>query len=859
MATGKALNGKPYAGNPHVRFDEGEVASAATPRRGSLLYNKVEKCMTVLCLVGTVALTAAGAVYDETTGYVRLLWNGTASVMPLTTNHVYGVSGTTTNYVWSDHLALHAGMNYYANTWFRGWLQASSNPATVYPIPCNRFVLDNTDISWKCGYPSIMVFENEGLFALGKSTIKINQDSCVLGGIGGTITIQETSASTPFTWQTSSVGFATKGHGFYVLAKIVGDADQVMRITVPSDQYGRVFFMGDMSDYLGTVNTISNALYVGTSLATKAVNATSCGAVLTSGADGAEIFISKVSLDASSAIGCAATNTLVVDTLTMAAGASVRFGWNGETAGCVEVTNSFAAAGTIGVSPADHFDPSALTNGPSRAAVLKVRGEGAFSLEQIVRMPTEARFVANEETVVPDDFPGMTFEVANEDGWTVLYVTLNQVVMQVVDNSGAANAGKFHDAETWSNGKTPAENVGADFYTDVGCYLPLPRGVAWPSVYHFPGRSFTVRKMLTFSAGKACYHFDELTLYTGKSNVQTVRAWVNGPQIFSGNLRLVGTNNYTFTFGNNTTQRWDSTISGRCNVILGIRRPDAGSNELCSEFGLTGTNTNFTGKWTVQHNLASIANPTQFMIFAVCESCNLGRPFPTFQYDALTVKNWQALKPGREESVLDDMSRGIDFAGATTQVVTPEGRTLALKCPITLSGVLRKSGPGTLALGGAVKPKFCGAAQSDTPLAGTNGLLVAEGWITPLSTNGVDGLAVEFAGGGIRLEHQPSDAGVAAYGLWNTKWPVPFARAEGMTGKVPVTVEMGDLTDMPASVTRYAICTVAADKADGVKGMFAVQTPFKGYVASVETRANADGTTTLLAVVKYGGLTITIR
>ena len=38
MATGKALDGKPYAGNPHVRFDEGEVALAATPRRGSLLY-----------------------------------------------------------------------------------------------------------------------------------------------------------------------------------------------------------------------------------------------------------------------------------------------------------------------------------------------------------------------------------------------------------------------------------------------------------------------------------------------------------------------------------------------------------------------------------------------------------------------------------------------------------------------------------------------------------------------------------------------------------------------------------------------------------------------------------------------------
>ena len=36
------LRGKPDAGNPHVRFDEGEVASAK-PRRGSLLYKYVCK------------------------------------------------------------------------------------------------------------------------------------------------------------------------------------------------------------------------------------------------------------------------------------------------------------------------------------------------------------------------------------------------------------------------------------------------------------------------------------------------------------------------------------------------------------------------------------------------------------------------------------------------------------------------------------------------------------------------------------------------------------------------------------------------------------------------------------------------
>ena len=40
--TNAILRGKPDAGNPHVRFDEGEVASAK-PRRGSLLYKAIDK------------------------------------------------------------------------------------------------------------------------------------------------------------------------------------------------------------------------------------------------------------------------------------------------------------------------------------------------------------------------------------------------------------------------------------------------------------------------------------------------------------------------------------------------------------------------------------------------------------------------------------------------------------------------------------------------------------------------------------------------------------------------------------------------------------------------------------------------
>ena len=60
MATGKALNGKPYAGNPHVRFDEGEVAPAVTPRRGSLLH-KIVRFWLAAASLGAASLACASA------------------------------------------------------------------------------------------------------------------------------------------------------------------------------------------------------------------------------------------------------------------------------------------------------------------------------------------------------------------------------------------------------------------------------------------------------------------------------------------------------------------------------------------------------------------------------------------------------------------------------------------------------------------------------------------------------------------------------------------------------------------------------------------------------------------------------
>ena len=57
--TNAILRGKPDAGNPHVRFDEGEVASAK-PRRGSLLYKQMF-ALAVFCFHSFVTTSAYAA------------------------------------------------------------------------------------------------------------------------------------------------------------------------------------------------------------------------------------------------------------------------------------------------------------------------------------------------------------------------------------------------------------------------------------------------------------------------------------------------------------------------------------------------------------------------------------------------------------------------------------------------------------------------------------------------------------------------------------------------------------------------------------------------------------------------------
>ena len=76
---------KPHEGNPHVRFDEGNVASA-TPRRGALLCkrhanNMVVKALLVAIAIGFAAVTHA---YDDDLAW-KFDTSGSTPVTPVST------------------------------------------------------------------------------------------------------------------------------------------------------------------------------------------------------------------------------------------------------------------------------------------------------------------------------------------------------------------------------------------------------------------------------------------------------------------------------------------------------------------------------------------------------------------------------------------------------------------------------------------------------------------------------------------------------------------------------------------------------------------------------------------------------
>lgn len=813
-----------------------------------------------------VAVLASGAVYDASTGYVTVKTAGsTASDSPLDGGKSNDSQG---GFFWSDNLAIHAGTNYYIANWLRS-PSATALGKKPYDCPADKVVLKGT-INWKTFDPSIYNFANEGLFVLPGSIVYINDASTTPFRIGGLITLDGTTSSSPFTFKPYGTDKNYPAHQTFVCEAKIKTMASTDQLRVPSSgtllRYGTMKLVGDMDEFTGWVNVSSNRVVMGSTGLANGVLSLNNGAELAiEAAEGATVPFGRVDVNTDSRLEVPVSNIVSVSELRIVTRTRLTVGCDPAvpTNGCVVLTRAptFSAATdkieiALSAPKVDSF-----TNTPAPFVVLRApagtldcaRFELVQDIDALANLPR------------PD---GLVVETVGDED--VVSVTWKQVVRQVVPIPSAASANLFPEATTWSNGMTPDDNAGKDFLSTISCYFPY-KGADWT----FPGDSLTVSgSTLTFQYAKntTINRFNIV-------NNQTLRAWPSGSNVINAETWLYGSGTVTFTFGNKTDLEWTRPIHGALNWSLNSRAYLSDKNDTASNyFYPSADNGDFAGTWLLKTDPPTTTDEnfhysTFAMTLCLKHQHNLGGPLPAFAYNALTLQQWAAIQTKAASVVLDDVTRGVNVVGRG-QLLVGDGQSLEVSVPLTLEGFVRKAGAGTLRLGGTVSPRFYGKSQlapADLASAGrvdTNVLWIAEGALKPGTKQGADGLDIRFSPDARLLLDLVPTGDAATYGLYDVAWATPLAvlaasddpdvpGAVQATGKIPVAFDLGETSLSRNGVYEVPICTVPAGQL-GVSS-FVFDSPAKGFAVKVSAKTIDPGTVTYVAQVAYGGMMVLVR
>ena len=385
--------------------------------------------------------------------------------------------------------------------------------------------------------------------------------------------------------------------------------------------------------------------------------------------------------------------------------------------------------------------------------------------------------------------------------------------------------------------------------------------------YAFPGEILTVNTSCTFQPNTTCTNLYVKELRLNGSGI----CMFAGSAVLRGRVVMPKASIAYICPWNNATLNLAADVVGDedCRIVMDGRHNNTSTRKGCTR--LTGDNSRFFGTITVGLNRdpMTIADGKYQWLY-VSDPAKLGAPRRTFSARALVLKRLARL--AAEGSVtFSDTTRGIfigydgnnyggpgasNAAGTDSegQFSVGEGDTLTILTQLTMNGRLHKYGAGTLALGGPLK---FGVDGGDEPLAYSNLLAVAQGYVKPLAADSFNGLEMTFAAGtGIKLDIDPQDADLRAYGLRNTKAATPFAAANG--GQIPVgfDVPAGFMIERSFSV---GLVTVPVAQAEAVKNMLAISKPKIGPSRmSIDSVPEGDHVT-IRATFKPAGLIVSLK
>ena len=346
---------------------------------------------------------------------------------------------------------------------------------------------------------------------------------------------------------------------------------------------------------------------------------------------------------------------------------------------------------------------------------------------------------------------------------------------------------------------------------------------------------------------------------------------------FEGNYGIASGSTLTLSQYALTNPAWDMRAnlygSGTIQTAMGSQTKSIAYKYGSSVFRFSGDNSKFYGKIRVSSSVYN-ADCRTHAYFTRKEAFGGGRASMTvngLHFGCNTVLHI----PSNSVITVDQANLGFYLTG-NAKAETNGNRgfvefdigtnsVFALEEQLTFNNALRKTGPGTFALGGALKFQIAKGTYSDTPVAGvtdgTNLLTIAEGVFRPLSSTAVDGLEVRFEdGAGLEIEATDDVAdGIGRYGMVNS-WSTPFVLPEG--GITVTVTDPGDkLKNLPKALRKVAIATLSMDKAPALRGkmtgVMVSEIPCAG--ATIEESDNGDGTVTFYAVPQGPGLILVIQ
>ena len=452
----------------------------------------------------------------------------------------------------------------------------------------------------------------------------------------------------------------------------------------------------------------------------------------------------------------------------------------------------------------------------------------------------------------PSALPRYTLATNAVDGvWQLLLTKTAHGYLAVNDDTGGYSAAAevssaCTNAASWASGAAPCPGIDYAAVKDKGglSSWPVVRTPYQSEPWVFAGDSLTLGTGGLLLPCAKDVTFSQLVLSANSTYIMSLPG--SGTHLRGAVQTVGGSDAYpqkiqAYMRGLNAM---DAEISGNGTIWV-IGRNSSGNPYGDVEF--TALNTNFTGKvklCAVGPTESSTKNPPSAADYEhervfVTDARNLGGPLDAFRTDALELADYSVLE-ARNDVDMNVANRGITVTGNAGFAV-PTTVTLSISNDITWNGTARKTGAGTLAIGG--DPRIASGS--------TAALAVEKGYVKVLSTNALNCVSTTFANGAYLLVDPAATGDVATFGAVDLS-ATPFG------GTLPVAFALPALGDNETyDYSNVAVCTVA--DATTAEGLTLSAKKIRGHSVKFTIRTNADGTTTVLAAVKASGFVITFQ